>query len=279
MKVSLTFLTYLLIICLSSSTSAQEDLLGRWGKKLTKKITDKGSDQVASLDSIDFQFAISLNQSAGFFDVEQKGETGSTLLYGLKSEEDKTDIELARDNLETGINLFQINRYKLAELTVLETKTTLEQNGLTGELLYLRTLSNLGLINLVQGKTLAAESMIKEALDDSEKQLGKNSAAYIANLNNYAKLHQSLGKYNEAEKEFEEALRLAQSFFGDGMQRAIILNNKAMLLHVMGRYDEAFSLMDQAMKSSEVAPKKVLQGKNSFDNRKFRANLATMYQL
>lgn len=253
--------------------------MGRWGKKLTKKITDKGSDQVASLDSVDFQFAISLNQSAGFFDVEQKGETTSALLYGLKSEEDKTELEKARDNLETGVNLFQINRYKLAELTVLETKATLEQNGLTGELLYLRTVSNLGLIHLVQGKTLAAESLIKESLDDSEKRLGKNSAAYIANLNNYAKYHQSLGKYNEAEKEFEEALNLAQSFFGDGMQRAIILNNKAMLLHVMGRYDEAFRLMDQAMKSSEVAPKKVLQGKNSFDNRKFRANLATMYQL
>ncbi len=273
------FLTYLFAICLAIASPAQEDLLGKWGKKLTKKITDKGSDQVASLDSVDFQFAISLNQSAGFFDVEQKGETASALLYGLKSEEDKTELELARENLETGVNLFQLNRYKLAELTVLETKSTLEQNGLADELLYLRTISNLGLINLVQGKTLAAESMIKEALDDSERRLGKNSAAYIANLNNYAKYHQSLGKYNEAEKEFEEALNLAQTFFGDGMQRAIILNNKAMLLHVMGRYDEAFALMDQAMKSSEVAPKKVLQGKNSFDNRKFRANLATMYQL
>ena len=95
------FLTYLLTVCFVSSTLAQEDLLGKWGKKLTKKITDKGSDQVASLDSVDFQFAISLNQNAGFFDVEQKGETTSTLLYGLKSEEDKTELELARDNLET----------------------------------------------------------------------------------------------------------------------------------------------------------------------------------
>jgi CHAT domain-containing protein/Tfp pilus assembly protein PilF len=258
----------------------QEDLLGRFGKKLTKKLTEKGSNQVASLDSVDFQFAISLNQSAGFFDVEQKGETGATLLYQLKEESDKTKLELARENLEAGIGLFEYNRYKMAELYVLETKAMLEQDGLTNELVYLRTISNLGLIYLVQGKVLAAESLIIESLSDSEKALGKNSAAYVANLNNYAKLHQSLGKYNEAEKEFNEALQLCEAFFGDGMQKAIILNNKAMLLHVMGRYEEAFEQMHLAMKSSEVAPKKFLKsGENSFDNRKFRANLATMYQL
>lgn len=270
----------LLFLFSLTSAYAQEDLLGRFGKKLTKKLTNKGSEQVASLDSVDFQFAISLNQSAGFFDVEQKGETGATLLYQLKDESDKTKLELARENLETGIGLFEFNRYKMAELYVLETKGMLEQDGLTNELVYLRTISNLGLIYLVQGKVLAAESLIVESLRDSEKALGKTSAAYVANLNNYAKLHQSLGKYNEAEKEFNEALQLCEAFFGDGMQKAIILNNKAMLLHVMGRYEEAFDQMHLAMKSSEVAPKKFLKsGENSFDNRKFRANLATMYQL
>ncbi|MCB0491625.1 MAG: CHAT domain-containing protein [Cyclobacteriaceae bacterium] len=271
--------TFILLLSLTYSYG-QEDLLGRFGKKLTKKLTEKGSNQVASLDSVDFQFAISLNQTAGFFDVEQKGETGATLLYQLKEESDKTKLELARENLETGIGLFEYNRYKMAELYVLETKAMLEQDGLTNELVYLRTISNLGLIYLVQGKVLAAESLITESLSDSEKALGKNSAAYVANLNNYAKLHQSLGKYNEAEKEFNEALQLCEAFFGDGMQKAIILNNKAMLLHVMGRYEEAFEQMHLAMKSSEVAPKKFLKsGENSFDNRKFRANLATMYQL
>jgi len=264
----------------SISASAQEDVLGMFGKKLTKKLSKKGSEQVASLDSVDFQFAISLNQSAGFFDVEQKGETTSTLLYQLKGEADKTKLELARENLETGIGLFEFNRYKMAEVYVLETKGMLEQEGLTNELVYLRTLSNLGLIYLVQGKTLAAESLILESLTDSEKALGKTSAAYIANLNNYAKLHQALGKYNEAEKEFDEALQLGISFFGEGMQQAIMLNNKAMLLHVMGRYEDAFKLMGEAMRNAEIGPKKFLKsGANSFDNRKFRANLATMYQL
>lgn len=270
----------LILFCFLSPVYGQDDLINLFGKKLNKKLSKKGSDQVAQLDSVDFQFAISLNQSAGFFDVEQKGETASTLLYQLKEESDKTKLELARENLEIGIGLFEFNRYKMAEAYVLETKIMLEQDGLTNELVYLRTLSNLGLIYLVQGKTLAAESLILESLNDSEKALGKTSAPYVANLNNYAKLHQSLGKYNEAEKEFEEAAQLCQAFFGDGMQRAIILNNKAMLLHVMGRYDEAFGIMNEAMKSSEVAPKKFLKsGENSFDNRKFRANLATMYQL
>ena len=272
------FLVFLLFSF--ASDACAQDVLDLFGKKISKKLSKKGSEQVANLDSVDFQFAISLNQSAGFFDVEQKGETGATLLYQLKEESDKTKLELARENLETGINLFEFNRYKMAELYVLETKGMLEKEGLTNELVYLRTISNLGLIYLVQGKVLAAESLIVGSLSDSEKALGKSSAAYIANLNNYAKLHQSLGKYNEAEKEFNEALQLCESFFGEGMQKAIILNNKAMLLHVMGRYEEAFDQMHLAMKSSEVAPKKFLKsGENSFDNRKFRANLATMYQL
>ncbi|MEQ8302893.1 MAG: CHAT domain-containing tetratricopeptide repeat protein [Cyclobacteriaceae bacterium] len=267
------------LLTFSGSLSAQINF-DKIGKKIGTKLSQKGSQDVANLDSVDFQFAISLNQSAGFFDVEQKGETTSALLYGLKDEADKTKIELARDNLETGIGLFEYNRYKMAEFYVLETKVMLEGDGLTNELVYLRTTSNLGLIYLVQGKTLQAESLIVESLGESERRLGKVSAAYIANLNNYAKLHQALGKYNEAEKELEEALQLSNEFFGEGMQRAIILNNKAMLLHVMGRYDEAFDLMHQAMAASEVGPKKFLKsGENSFDNRKFRANLATMYQL
>lgn len=155
----------------------------------------------------------------------------------------------------------------------------MEQNNLTGEIVYLRTLSNIGLVSLTRGRTMEADSFIVSSLSLSEKTLGKKSAAYIANLNNYAKLQQSIGKYNQAERDFDEALTLSESVFGESMQRAIILNNKAMLFQTVGRYEEASSVMQDAIKtsSSKSSGKKMLF--RGFDNRKFRVNLAYIYQL
>lgn len=269
-----------LCIILFSVTSVQsQELLNQLGKALQKEGGKKGAVQKSSLDSVDFQFAISVNENAGFFDIEQKGETGSKMLYALKSEEDKTLLEKARDTLELGIGYYDKNLYRWAEEKMVATKTFMEQNSLTNEIVYLRALSNLGLIYLTQGKTAEAEQFIDQTLTISDQTLGKKSAAYIANLNNRAKLNQALGKYNEAEKQFDEALALAESFFGESMQKAILLNNKAMLLQAIGRYDEAAELMKSAITSSTAAPKKALQGKKSFDSRKFQANLAFIYQL
>lgn len=267
------------IFCSIAYSLQSQDLLGQLGKALQKEGGKKGAVQKAALDSVDFQFAISVNENASFFDIEQKGETDAKIWYALKDAADKTLVEKARDTLEIGVGYYEKRLYKWAEEKFISTKSFMEANSLTNEIVYLRTLSNLGLIYLTQGKTSEADSYISQTLKTSEQSLGKKSAAYIANLNNNAKLHQSLGEYNEAEKEFDEALLLTEAFFGDGMQRAIVLNNKAMLFQVIGRYDEAAELMKKAMTASSVAPKKVFQGKKSFDNRKFRANLAFIYQL
>lgn len=271
----------LLIMIFSSvgfAMSAQ-DILGTLGKALQKEGGKQGAIQKASLDSVDFQYAISVNENAGFFDVEQKGETGSKVLYALKDEADKTLVEKARDSLEIGIGYYEARWYKLAEVSIISTKAFMEANSLTNEIVYLRTLSNLGLIYLTQGKSAEANELISQTLAMSEQSLGKNSAAFIANLNNQAKLNQALGKYNEAEKELDEALTLAEDVFGESMQKAILLNNKAMLFQSIGRYNEAAELMKQAIATSSGAPKKALQGKKSFDSRKFQANLAFIYQL
>ncbi len=274
------FTVLFFVLCITTHRiNAQDLLLKKLRKTISKKISDKGADLRVQLDSVDFQFAISINQGAGFFDIEQKGETKSKLMYSFKAEEDKTKLEKARDSLEIGIGMYGIRRYKMAEITIRATKLLMEHNKQTNEIVYLRVLSNLGLIFLTQGKINEAESYIAQSLKESENALGKNSAAYIANLNNYAKLHQFLGKYNEAEKEFNEALKYSDEVFGGGMQQAIILNNKAMLFQTIGRYDEAIKLMRNAIEASSRAPKKVLQGKKSFDNRKFEANLALLYQV
>jgi CHAT domain-containing protein len=99
----------------------------------------------------------------------------------------------------------------------------------------------------------------------------------VANLNNLAKLNQIIGKYNEAEKEFNEALTTSEKVFGEGKVRAILLNNKSMLYLTMGRYKDAADLMQQAIDESSKAPKKLFY--QGFDNRKFQINLAFIQQI
>lgn len=276
---NLIFFTFSILLLTQAISSDAQKFLEELGKTVKKEVGKQGSEQKASLDSLDFQFSISINENAGFFDVEQKDEAVSKALYFFKEESDKTLVEKARDSLEQAIKYYDLRLYKIAEEAMVSTKNFMERSALTNELVYLRTLSNLGLIYLTQGKSSEAEKYLLNTVAVSEQKLSKKSPAYIANLNNLSKLNQSLGKYNEAEKGYDEALELADAVFGDGMQRAILLNNKAMLLQAIGRYTEATELMKKAMASSQVAPKKALQGKKSFDNRKFQANLAFIYQL
>lgn len=249
--------------------------------KLKKAGGQTAAEAKVKLDSIDFQFAISVNENAGVFDVQQKGETVTNAFYNLKDSKDKTKEELARDSLETAMNLYEARFYKLAEQSFMDTKSMMERESLTKSINYLRTLSCIGLVYLSQGRTIEATHYIDESLTSSLSGPGKKSAAYVSNLNNRAKLDQMLGQYNEAEQKFDEASGLAKEVFKDNNKPlAIVLNNKAMLYQSMGRYSEGISLMQEAIKYSEQAPKKgVVQGKKSFDSRRFQANLAVLYQL
>lgn len=281
MKIKIVFISALLLANYAShGQKLLDELAKKAEQKAREKAAKKGLEMKEELDSLDYQFAISVNENAGFFDVKQKNETGSKLLYSAKSQADKTPVEHARDTLEIGIGYYEIRWFKLAEQSFQSVKAYIDKNSLTGELVYVRTLSNLGLLSLTQGKNSEAEGFITEALALSEQRLGKKSPAYIANLNNFGKLNQSLGKYNEAEKNFEEALTLSESVFGSGMQVAIIQNNKAMLFQAIGRYDEAIDLMKKAIATSEGTSKRKSKAKRkTFDNRRFQLNLALIYQL
>lgn len=273
----INILVFLLVI-LNTQANAQ-----KWIDQLGKAVKQAGSEQAAegnlSMDSLDFQFAISVNENAGFFDVKQKGEgENKTMNFLFGADKPQTPQDIAREKLKTGTGFYDgiWKNYKLAEIYFDSARLYLESQSMTNEILYLRALSSLALVNLTQAKNTKAAEYLASSLEMSESTVGKRSAAYIANLNNLAKLHQALGKYNEAETEFSEALALSDQFFGDGMQKAILLNNKAMLFQTVGRYDEAAELMKEAMKSSSKGPKKTFQ---SFDNRKFKINLAFIYQL
>jgi CHAT domain-containing protein len=274
--------TKLYIVVLSTAVAvqahAQNNLLELLGNQALKATAAKGTKLMEAVDSVDFQFAVSVNENAGFFDIEQKGETWKQILYQQKEQRDKTIVDIARDTLDQGVELYGIRRYEKAEQRFMSAKNILEKRGMTNEVVYLRALSNLGLIYLTQGRTHDAEKVISRSLSMSEQAMGKSSAAYVANLNNIAKLHQVTGKYNEAEKEFTEAIRLCGTVFGDGKAKGILVNNKAMLFLTVGRYKEAASSMSEAIAVSTTAPKKFFGG-DSFDNRKFQINLAFIQQI
>lgn len=276
MKRMTCFICLALFCCQSMSVFAQmEDL----GQSLVKGLGKLGAKKKAEMDYVDFQFAISVNENAGFFDVEQRGEALARGLYSLKDAQDKTPAENARDSLEFGISLYDARMYSMAEGYFEQARNIAEKNNLQEDIVYLRILSSQALVSLTQGKTIEAEQLLTDVLDRTMTAQGKASAAYVANFNNIAKLDQNLGRYNEAEKKFDEIVQLTVEVFGKAsMQNAIVLNNKAMLFQSMGRYDQAIALMKQAIAVSEEALKKPLQGSKSFDSRKFQLNLAYLYQ-
>jgi hypothetical protein len=150
MKLIPKMIPFLLIV--SIQISFGQDLLGLLGDKALQGIGARGTKLMEGLDSVDFQFAISMNENAGFFDIEQKGETWKQIMYQQKAQQDKTLVDVARDTVLQGVELYSIRRYERAERAFVSSKRLLESRGLTNSLVYLRAASNLGLIYLTQGE-------------------------------------------------------------------------------------------------------------------------------
>ncbi len=278
------YLKLVLLFTITSYSAQSQGWLENAVKKAVKQtVTESTESKMNKLDSLDFQFAMSISEGSNLFEVEQKGETltkvsskGAKLLFD--EEETKKPTDIARDTLTSAITLYELRQYELAEETFKNAKNYMEANSLADGLTYLRCMSSMGVMFMVQGRNEDAEKYISSALSKSETVLGKKSAGYASNLNSHAKLNQLLGKYNEAEQQFDEALPIVQKVFGEkSMQYAILQNNKAMLYQAMGRNADALTLIRSAVVNAESTPKKVAN--NSFDSRKFQLNQALMYQL
>lgn len=267
-------LSFILLFGISFSLSAQD-----W---LTKAMGDAGAEAKAKLDSVDFQFAISVNENSGFLDVEQKGEAWTRGFYTYKDEASKTKIDQARDIMERAIAYYTTARwFAAAEIEFQNAKTFMENNSLTNEVIYLRCISSMALVYLSQSKFQQAEEFIEWSLTSTENTRGQNSAGYIANLNSKAKLLQQQSRYTEAEKIFDRALVLGKQRFGEtSLQYAILLNNKAVMHQAMGRFDESIAEMRESVEVAQKALKEtnIIKGKKSFESRQFLSNLANVYQ-
>ncbi|KJZ68443.1 hypothetical protein HIM_12168 [Hirsutella minnesotensis 3608] len=136
-----------------------------------------------------------------------------------------------------------------------------------GELLF-----NVGESVHVLGKYHEAEQMHRQALDLSEKVLGKEHPATLASMNNLAGVLESLGKYEEAERLHRQEWKLSEKVLGKEHPDTLAsMNNLAVVLHHLGKYEEAERLHRQEWKLSE----KVL-GKEHPDTLASMNNLAVV---
>lgn len=276
MKRLLTYLMLVVALSTAHVVNAQDDDIAT---AFMKDLGDMGAKKKARLDSIDFQFAISVNENAGMVEIDQDGEKGAKMLYNFKDKGSRTPSEIASDTLELANWFYKKKMYKVAEASYLEVKSILEEAQLTNDINYIRCISSLGLVYMNMGRLNEASQYLTQALSLAES-VGPQSAAFGANLNSVAKYNQLTGNYNEAEQGFESAVKVVKKAFGEkSMQYAIVLNNKAMLYQSMGRYDEGIALMKQSLEVLKVANKKLIRvQKYDFNERRFYGNLALMYE-
>ena len=168
---------YLFIIlgltAISYCASGQGWLENAVKKAVKETVTESSESKMARLDSLDFQFAMSINEGSNLFEVEQKGETltkvSSKGVKAIFDEEDaKKPIDIARDTLGSAITFYELRQYELAEVGFKNAKSYMEANSLTDGLTYLRCISSIGVMYMVQGRNEEAEKYISEALTKSD---------------------------------------------------------------------------------------------------------------
>jgi len=245
---------------------------------LKEKASGKADAERDRLDSVDFNFAISVIDYSGMLNIRDTDERVTKAAYSasnvLLKDGSKTAAEQCRDLLETGQKLYEYRKYKAAETYLVAARLAYENEGLTDNINYSKVFSDLGLLHASMGRYSTAAQFTEEAKDMRERTLGEKSFGFVASLNNRAVLYQELAQFNEAEKDFERAKQLAAEVYGTTTQEyAIILNNEAMLWSEVGRYDDAIGNLQTAIAQLDNARKKSVRNQVAF-----QSNLAVLYQ-
>ncbi len=277
--------TFLIILScgISIMASAQFDNLLKKGMDKGKKAVEKkGTTELEAqrnhLDSIDFNYAISVIDNSGMMNIKDLGEravkTASTVTGLATDDSKKTDAQKCREVLDRAENFYEIRWFKTAEISFLDAKLSYENARITNNINYSKVHADLGLLYATMGRYNTAEYFTTEALSLREQTLGKNSKAYASSLNNVAVLYQETARFNESEKYFEEALQTVQAQLGNESQEyATVLNNQAILFSKIGRIDNAVEKLNTAIAILEKLNKKDLRNQVGL-----QSNLALLYQ-
>src|SRR3989337_2321295 len=290
MKVVAGCLSFLFISLTSFYLNAQifKDIGNKAKALTTKENREKVVNAVmgdmekarAEFDSTDFDYAILLSDNSGLFDVKEKGEGAAkvtsvlSLGAGFVKNAEISAKDRARMHLDVGEILYANSKFALAERKFALAKSAYEQDSLQGEMGYLKTISNQGLLYATMGRFTQAEEFTAQSLKLRKERFGETNTSVAASLNNYGVLKYNLAQYNEAEKDFESAISIIKkNNLLASMSYAIALNNQAMLFQTIGRFDEADAVLKQAI---DIAEK--LQSNKSKNHLKFLSNQALLYR-
>jgi CHAT domain-containing protein len=257
----------MLVVMVPFLTSAQ-DPADKLVDQLFKGLNKAAKEKRNKLDSLDFQYAISVSDNAAIFDIQTKGEGLAKAGYMLDTT--RTDAERGRDLLDQALWYYGRRWFVFADQSFQEAKTFFEAKSLTNDINYVKTLASLGLLNSTTGKLSAAETYLESVLNIVEP----NSPAYVATINNRGKVNHQAGRYNQAEEDFLKAGELVVKVHGaKSLQHAIVLNNTAILYQTMGRFEQAEAMLKKAIAIAEP-----LQREKSREHRMMLTNLALLYQ-
>ena len=250
--------------------------IGRFAmKKSADALTSQLNKTREKFDTLSFSYSISLSDKSAQFDNKEKFEdVVAVSSMVVKSDDDETPENKAREYLDVGEMALATNGFKLAEISLIAATVILEAGGLQDHLLYSRSLADLGMLYNSMGRYALSEIFTKKALQLRQEQRGKESLDYAASLNNLGVLNKNRGYYNESEKELTEAIELNRNVSGETtFPYAIAVNNRGVLYQVLGRYEDSEKDMKEALSVAAMNMKE-----SSMQYTRLQSNLALLYQ-
>ncbi len=214
---------------------------------------EKVSEKASSYDTTTFNYAIAFLDKAESFENTEEGED---LVKGLdrflSRDNEKTDLEVARDLYERGRIHYNLRSYWLSEKYLWLSIWAYYELGETTDPVFLKAVGTLGLLYNNMGRYEIADTTNAYALEKWKASEGEKSKGYAAEYNNQAVIAFNMGEYNEAEKIYLDAINLIGSVEGTGsVPYAIAHNNLGILYQHMGRSEDALEMINKCLDIAE----------------------------
>ncbi len=276
-------LSCILLLILSYSSYAQFGLgdvkknLKFAKNKFAKKAAEKSlKDLRSKIDTASINLAVSFADNAGKFEQNKKLSNLRTIADEFFLDDVAPDpLEKARESNEMGELFYSMNQFWVAQVWFLDAKLQFESLGEKTHPQYFKVIANIGLLYHTMGRYTLAEGFTSEALELRKKNLGEFSTSTAASLNNMAVLYKDKGLYTDAEKLFNQAIKIFATNNPEGAAHAIVLNNQAILMQIMGRLDEAEKIF---VKSLQLAENNTSLQEKSNNYQRIMVNQALLYQ-
>ena len=121
----------------------------------------------------------------------------------------------------------------------------------TGNPATLRTMSRLGYMAYLQGKSPEAEALLSEAVENQRRVLGSDQPDTLKSMSNLANVYWDEGKYTLAEPLHRQILEIRRRALGPEHPDTLSsMNNLGNVYEVEGKYDQAEALHSQKLEIS-----------------------------